>query len=128
MIELKFDDENRILTIVMQGMISEADLDATMDALHARYPQVGVHVKGGDRGGYCALVDWETLEGWEKGAKTVGTMMSKLIGDAVRKLAVIADNQWSDEQPRLADIAKHAKVRFFAPGQRAEARAWLEAL
>lgn len=127
MIELKFDDGNRILTIEFHGTIGETDLDAAMDALQARYPQVGVHVSGGERGGYCMLLDWENLEGWEKGAKTVGTMIGKLIGDAVRKAAVIAESKWSDEQPRLADIAKNAKVRFFAPQQRAQARAWLDA-
>ncbi len=127
MIELKFDDENRILTIEMVGMISEADLDAALDTLEARYPQVGVHIRGGERGGFCLLADWEKLEGWEKGAKTVGTMMNRFIGDAVRKAAVIADAKWSDEQPRIADVAKQAEVRFFPPSQRAEAQDWLNA-
>lgn len=125
MINLKFDDENRILTIEMAGIISEADLDTALDALQARYPQVGVHLRGGDRGGFKILTDWEKLDGWEKGAKTVGTMMTKMIGDACRKVAVIADAKWSDEKPRLADISKQGEVRFFPPEQRAEAEAWL---
>ena len=125
MINLKFDDENRILTIEMAGMISEADVDATMDALAARYPQVGVRLRGGEHGGFKILADWEKLEGWEKGAKTAGTMMNKLIGDAVRKAAVIADAKWSDEQQRLADVAKQAQVRFFLPEERNKAQAWL---
>ena len=33
--------------------------------------------------------------------------------------------QFADEEPRLADIAKQAVVRFFAPGQREDALAWL---
>ena len=71
------------------------------------------------------LVDWQDLEGWEKGAKTLGTLTTKTIGDAFRKVAVIAGAQFADEEPRLADVAKQAVVRFFAPGQREDALARL---
>jgi hypothetical protein len=127
MITYEADDRQRILTVVMTGMISEADLDAAMTALQNDCPAVGVHIIGGERGGFRMLVDWEHLDGWEKGAKTVGTMFAKWISDAVRKVAVIADAKWSEEQPRLADVAKHAKVGFFPPSQRQDALAWLRA-
>jgi hypothetical protein len=102
MISLEVDDADRILIIEMTGMISEADIDGAIDALQAKYPQVGVHLRGGERGGFSMLVDWQDLEGWEKGAKTLGTVTTKTIGDAVRKIAVIAGIQFADEQPRLA--------------------------
>ena len=125
MIKLKVDEGERILTIEMEGMISEADLDGALDVLQSKYPAVGVHLRGGERGGFGMLMDWEKLQGWEMGAKTVGTITGKFIGDAVRKVAVIADAKWSDEQPRLADIAKQAAVRFFPPERRDEAWPWL---
>jgi hypothetical protein len=125
MINLRMDDADRILVVEMTGMISEADIDGAIDALQARYPQVGVHLRGGERGGFSMLVDWQDLEGWEKGAKTLGTLTAKTIGDAVRKIAVIAGGQFADEQPRLADIAKQAVVRFFPPGRGEDALAWL---
>ncbi|MFO1155979.1 MAG: STAS/SEC14 domain-containing protein [Rhodospirillales bacterium] len=125
MINLEIDDAARVLVVEMKGMISEADIDAAIDALQARYPQVGVHLRGGERGGFSMLADWQDLEGWEKGAKTLGTLTIKTIGDAVQKVAVIADARFADEQPRLADVAKQAEVRFFAPRQREDALVWL---
>ena len=125
MINLKVDDADRILIVEMKGMISEADIDAAIDALQTKYPAVGVHLRGGEGGGFNMLVDWQDLEGWEKGAKTLGTLTIKTIGDAVRKVAVIAGAQFADEQPRLADVHKQAVVRFFPPGQEDQAFAWL---
>lgn len=125
MIKLGVNDQDRILTIEMKGMVSEADIDDAMDALQARYPAVGLHLRGGEHGGFSILADWLDLEGWEKGAKTLGTVTGKTIGDAVRKIAVIAGAQFAEEQPRLADVAPGAKVRFFSPEQREDAMAWL---
>jgi hypothetical protein len=125
MINLKVDDADRILIIEMTGTISEAEIDAAIDALQAKYPQVGVHLRGGDRSGFSMLMDWQDLEGWEKGAKTVGTMTAKTIGDAVHKIAVVADARFAEERLSLADVAEKAVIRFFAPGKRDEALAWL---
>jgi stage II sporulation SpoAA-like protein len=125
MIHLEINDADRILVVEMKGMISEADIDGAIDALQARYPAVGVHLRGGERGGFSMLADWQDLEGWEMGAKTLGTVTTKTLGDAVRKIAILAGAQFVDEQPRLVDIAKRAEVRFFPPGQREDAMAWL---
>ena len=125
MINLQVNNADRILIVEMKGMISEADIDAAIDELQAQYPAVGVHLRGGERGGFNMLVDWQDLEGWDKGAKTLGTLTIKTIGDAVRKVAVIAGAQFADEQPRLADVHKQVVVRFFAPRQRDQAFAWL---
>ena len=125
MIDLEINEADRILVVEMKGMISEADIDGAIDALQARYPAVGVHLRGGEHGGFSILVDWQDLEGWQMGAKTLGTVTAKTIGDAVRRIAVLAGGQFVDEQPRLADIAKQAEVRFFPPGERDAARTWL---
>jgi SpoIIAA-like len=124
MINLKVNDADRILIIEMKGMISETDIDGAIDALQEQYPAVGVHLRGGERG-FNMLADWQDLEGWQKGAKTLGTLTTKTLGDAVRKVAVIASAAFADEQPRLADVAKQAVVRFFPPEQRDDALAWL---
>ena len=124
MINLKINDADRILIIEMKGKISEADIDGAIEALQERYPAVGVHLRGGERG-FNILADWQDLQGWEKGAKILGTVTVKTIGDAVRKVAVIASAAFADEQPRLADVAKQAVVRFFPPGGRDDALAWL---
>lgn len=126
MIKLKTDDRQRILTVEVEGMISEADLDSAVETLQTEYPAIGVHLRGGERG-FRMVIDWEKLEGWEKGAKTVGTMTGRMIGDAARKVAVIADPRWADEEARLADVAKNAAVRFFPPQEREQALTWVAA-
>ena len=125
MINLKVNDADRILIVEMSGMISEADIDGAIDALQEQYPAVGVHLRGGQSGGFSILANWQDLEGWERGAKTLGTLTVKTMGDAVRKIAVVAAARFADEQPRLADVAKEAEVRFFQPGQEQIAVAWL---
>lgn len=125
MITLRADETDRILTIEMSGTISEADIDGAIDTLQQQYPGVGVHVRGGERGGFSVLLDWEDLEGWEKGAKTLGMVTSRTIGDAMHKVALVAGAQFSDEKPRLADIAPRASVRLFPPDRREDALAWL---
>lgn len=125
MINLKVDDENAILIIEMKGMVSEDDIDRAIDTLQQHYPGVGARLRGSGAS-FSALVDWQELEGWERGAKTLGTVTSKTFGDAVRKVAVIADKRFADEQPRLADSTSAAAVRFFAPGRRDDAMAWLQ--
>lgn len=126
MIKLLADEPARILIVEMRGMVSEADIDGAIQAFQAKYPQVGVRIRGGEGGGFSILADWQQLDGWEKGAKTLGTLTMKTIGDAVRKIAVVADNCHADELPRLADVAKDADVRLFSPFNRAAAVAWLE--
>lgn len=125
MITLEAKDADRVLVVTMQGMISEGDIDRAIEAFQARYPQVGVHLRGGEGGGFGLLADWQDLTGWEKGAKTLGTVTVKTIGDAVRKIAILADGRFADEKPRLSDVAPDAAVRLFAPEQREEALAWL---
>lgn len=125
MITLTPDELTRILVIEMSGTISEADIDNAIDGFQSRYPEVGVHVRGGRHGGFAVLVDWQGLQGWEKGAKTLGTITTRTMGDAVRRIAVVADDRFADELPRIEDVARHAEVRMFPAGQREAALAWL---
>ena len=90
----------------------------------ARVSGVGVHLRG-EGAPFSILADWERLDGWEKGAKTFGTVLNKAIGDGAKKLAVVADERFLDEQPRLADALSNATVRFFPSGDTEQALAWL---
>lgn len=127
MINLEMHDAERILVMEMKGLLSEADIDQAIETLQARYPAVGVHLRGGERGGFSVLLDWRDLEGWEMGAKTLATITGRTIGDAVRKVAIVADPRHADEQQRVADIAPLAEVRLFPTTARDEAMAWLRA-
>lgn len=86
---------------------------------------MGVHVLGGERGPFSRLVDWQGLEGWEKGPKTLGTATAKIFGDAGGKVAIIAEKQFAGEQARRADVFRQATLRFFRTEQREAALAWL---
>ena len=112
MINLKVNDADRILIVEMTGMISEADIDGAIDTLQAQYPAVGVHLRGGERGGFSMLVDWQDLEGWEKGAKTLGTVTTKTLGDAVRKIAVLAGGDFVLQRSRSAGGARKTGASF----------------
>ena len=125
MIRFNVDKSDRILVVELSGIVSEGDIDGAIEQLQLQYSGVGVHLRGGDAGGFKMLADWQNLEGWEKGARTLGTITLKTIGDAVRKVAVVADAEFKDEEARLADVAPTAVVRFFPSGQREAAQAWL---
>ena len=125
MMEAKADEANRILIVEMRGIVSEAEIDATFDKLQERYPQLGVRVRGGERGGIGVLLDWEHLDGWEKGAKTVGTLTGKMLSDLVNRVAIVANEKWRGEEERIADVGKKARVRFFSPAARDHAWTWL---
>lgn len=126
MIKVTTDEATRILTIEMHGTVSEADIETALDNLQDRFPQVGVRLSGGTKGGIRVLQDWRDLEGWEQGAKTAGTMAGKMLSDVIHRVAVVADAKWKGEQERLADVAKRAEVRFFTLDQRDKAMQWLK--
>jgi hypothetical protein len=106
MMEAKADDANRILIVEMRGVVSEAEIDATFDELREHYPQIGVRVRGGERRGIGVLLHWEHLDGWEKGAKTIGTSTGKMLSDLGNRVAIIAEEKWRGEGERIADVRK----------------------
>jgi hypothetical protein len=83
MMTIQPDEANRVLVIETRGMISEADIDNAFADLESRYPQVSVRLRGGTGGPIGVFVDWEHLTGWERGAKTLGTITGKTLGDVV---------------------------------------------
>jgi hypothetical protein len=125
MITIKPDEANRILVIETRGMISEGDIDKAFAELENRYPQVSVRLRGGTGHPIGVFVDWEHLTGWERGAKTLGTITGKTLGDVIHKVAIVADEKWRDEVPRIADMGKQAEVRFFSVENRDKAWRWM---
>lgn len=124
MIKLNVDEEKRILTVELKGMVNEDDIEAAIDVLQQQFPGVGVHLRGQGRS-YSVLSDWRELEGWERGAKTFGTVTSRTIGETAEKIAVVADDRFAREEPRLRDIFPGANVRFFPPQHWDDVSVWL---
>lgn len=127
MLEASFDEGTRVLTIKASGTVSDEAIEGALDNLEARYPQVGVRISGGEIGGIGVFLDWEQLDGWETGAKVASTLTAKMLSDIVRRVAIVGPDRWRGEAERLADVAKHAETRFFAPSEREEAWSWLTA-
>jgi hypothetical protein len=125
MMTIKPEEANRVLMIEARGVISEADIDRAFADLEDRYPQVSVRLRGGTGVPIGVFVDWEHLTGWEKGAKTLGTITGKTLGDVVHKVAIVADEKWRDEVPRIADMGKQSEVRFFSVENRDKAWLWI---
>lgn len=126
MIDIKADADARIITIAMKGVVTTEDqdrADAAGDDVFG--PQNAVRLRSGS-GGYRVLLDWEQLEGWERGAKSAGTLLGLSVRDLVGRVAIVAAEQWRDEEPRIVDVCNRADVRFFTPDRRAEAVGWLQ--
>lgn len=116
MIQLVADEEGRCITICMAGVINAADLDDADERINQSDSGVGAQ---------RILLDWTQLEGWEKGAKTVGTWVGMRHWANVVKIAILADPKWEDETLRIADIYKVADVQRFDLDDRPAATDWL---
>jgi hypothetical protein len=116
MIDIGVDGAGRVVVIKMTGLISEAEIVASTEELTDTFESETLH---------RVLLDWQDLEGWEKGAKIAGTWAGMRHWANIRQVAVIADTKWEDEILRIADIYRAADVRRFPPEQREAALAWL---
>lgn len=119
--------EAGMIVITMAGIISDTDWDAAVLALEEKLGgQVSVHFASAKSPKLHILMDWEKLEGWEKGARSTCTWFCMGNQDMINRLAVIGDDRWRDETKRLADIYKNAQVNFYSPIQREHAMRWLK--
>jgi hypothetical protein len=118
MIKLEAGADGRTLLLTMSGMVSADDIDQAEENFPPLLADASI---------CCVLLDWTALDGWEKGAKAVGTSFGMRHWATVRRVAVVGDARWDDETLRIADIYRAAEVMRFNPAHRAEAIAWLAA-
>lgn len=115
------------IVITMAGNVSDADWDAAVLALEEKLGgQVSVHFTSTKSPKLHVLMDWENLDGWEKGARSTCTWFCMGNQDIIDRLAVIGDERWRDEADRLVDIYRNAQVNFYLPTQRERAVTWLK--
>jgi hypothetical protein len=114
------------IVIKMTGNVSDADWDAAVLALEEKLGgQASVHFTSTKSPKLHVLMDWEKLEGWERGARSTCTWFCMGNQGMIDRLAVIGDERWRDETDRLADIYKNAQINFYLPAQREHAARWL---
>ncbi|MFZ1413301.1 MAG: STAS/SEC14 domain-containing protein [Defluviicoccus sp.] len=115
------------IVITMTGNVSDADWDAAVLALEEKLGgQASVHFTSAKSPKLHVLMDWEKLEGWERGARSTCTWFCMGNQDMIDRLAVIGDERWRDETERLVDIYRNAQVNFYLPPQREHAEKWLK--
>ena len=118
MIEVLPLTKDRVIALKMADMISTAEIDRCAEAIGP--------LLNDERRDFI-LLDWSELEGWEVGAKSVGTQFGMKSWASVVRIAIVAEPKWEDEQARIADVFRAATVRRFPPSQRDKAIAWLTA-
>lgn len=119
--------EGETMVITMSGMVSDADWDAAVSALEEKLGgQDLVRLTSAKTPKLHVLMDWERLEGWEKGARSTCTWFCMGNQDMIDRLAIIGDARWRDETERLVDIYKKAQINFYLPAQREYAERWLK--
>ncbi|MDG4574514.1 MAG: STAS/SEC14 domain-containing protein [Defluviicoccus sp.] len=115
------------IVITMTGNVSDADWDAAVLALEEKLGgQASVHFTLTKSPKLHVLMDWEKLEGWERGARSTCTWFCMGNQDMIERLAVIGDERWRHETDRLVDIYKKAQINFYLPAQREHAERWLK--
>ena len=127
MIEISRDPETGVVTSKLSGTVLQSEFDPAIEELaEVLGPGASVRVRGGGGVRLGVVLDWRELEGWEKGAKSIGTMIAMSLRDVIGHVAIIGDPKWKDEQDRIADICKQAQVRFFESDRHDEALGWLQ--
>jgi SpoIIAA-like len=114
MMELLPETSGNLMAIKMSGTITEDDYDRCLSEADV---VAGEHIEH-------LVLDWEHLQGWAPGARSVGTWFGLHYRALVGRVAIIADEKWADEVVRITDIYKGANVRQFAPEKRALAFDW----
>lgn len=115
MLEILPESEGDYLAIHMSGVVTDADFEPVIEDLEAR-------LDPGRR--YDVLSDWTGLESVERGARAATLWFLMSNRGIVRRLAIVADAQWDDEQPRLVDTFRRSEVRFFRTDDRDAAVTW----
>lgn len=119
--------EGATVVVTMTGMVSDDDWDAAVSALEDQLGRkASIHLASPKSPNLRVLMDWEKLEGWERGTRSTCTWFCMGNQDVVDRVAVIADDRWRDELERLVDIYKNAQVNFYFPIQREHALKWLK--
>jgi hypothetical protein len=110
-------EEGRIWQFRISGILKKAELDSAQAAAREEIAKAG-KIK--------VLLLLDGFQGWEKGADWGDMTFAANHGDDIEKIAVVADPKWETEALMFVGAGfRRTQVKFFVPGQAAQARAWL---
>jgi hypothetical protein len=118
MIEVLPESKGHVVAIRMAETVTNGDIDGCMERIEGLIA---------DEHTNRLLLDWSGLNGWESGARSLGTWFAMHHWATIHRVAIVADARWEDEALRITDIFKAAQVRRYAPAERDDALRWLGA-
>ena len=111
-------EPNNVYILHSSGMVKRAEF-GTVQATAARAIDAGAQPR--------MLAILEDFQGWEKGADWNDLDFQLSHGNQIARIAIVGEPRWESEALAFAGAGfRRAPVKFFPPGQLAEARAWLE--
>lgn len=116
MIELLPETEGNLIAVRMSGTVTEDEQDKHFAIAEQILDREKIE---------NLFLDWETLDGWAKGARSAGTWFGMHHRALVGRVAILAAEKWDDEVLRVTDVFKTATVRRFPPSERTAALEWV---
>lgn len=104
MFQILPETKGNIIAIRMSGTVTPTDYERAVPKLEVIYDT-------SER--FRLFIDWQALDGWEKGAKSASLAFLMTHRGLVERVAIVGDDRWGDEVQRVADIYKWSEVRLF---------------
>jgi hypothetical protein len=102
----------------VSGVLKKAELDAAQAEAREQIARTG-KIK--------VLLLLEDFQGWEKGADWGDMTFTDTYGDQIERIAIVGDPKWETETLMFIGAGfRRTAVKFFAPGEATQARAWLK--
>ena len=111
-------EANDVIVLHFRGVLKRSEFSGTQNATVAEF-EAGKHPR--------ILAVLEDFQGWERGADWNDLDYMITHGNKIAKIAIVGDKRWEAEALAFAGAGfRRAPVQFFAAGETAAARAWLE--
>jgi len=117
MVTLTANDDGNVLTVKVSGKLSKEDYGEFVPRVEERIAQ---------HGKIRVLFEMEDFHGWEAGALWADIKFDLKHFKDIERLAFVGDKKWEAGMAAFCKPFTTAKIRYFEPSQREDARQWLE--
>jgi hypothetical protein len=118
MIQYATQPGSPVLEITVEGTVTNKDLEAAINGLHARF----------DREGKTRIIEIiQHFTGMEFAALWTDVRLGVPLAQKVERVAVIADQTWIRQLAALGHLFTRAELKVFALDELPQARAWIAA-
>jgi FAD/FMN-containing dehydrogenase len=118
MIRYSTEANSPVVELMVEGVVTNADLAANMDRLRQDLEQ----------NGKTRLIEIiSNFHGMEPAAFWTDLTRAPALASKLTRVAVVADKAWMRAMTGVAPLFTRAEVKAFAPEQLGEARSWIAA-